>query len=132
MAQQPRQFRPPGWKPKEQRDREFDAHRGSASSRGYGAAWVAASAGHRRSEPLCRYCKAGAFGEPRIRAAQLVDHFVPHRGDQVIFWRRDLWVSSCSECHSGPKQAVERQGRAALVALARRLGLDPDLAWPPA
>lgn len=56
-----------------------------------------------------------------------MDHFYPHHGDQVLFWAQQWWVSSCKPCHDGPKQAIERKGRAALDALARRIAL-PTLA----
>jgi 5-methylcytosine-specific restriction protein A len=93
--------------------------RGAARERGYDAQWERARASHLRASPLCRYCEI----EGRIAAATLVDHLYPHRGDRAVFWRREWWVSACAACHSGWKQALERQGRAALDALARRLGV---------
>lgn len=102
----------------------YDERRGKTAERGYGSKWQKASAGHLRNNPLCRYCELGVWGEPpRVTAATLVDHFHPHRGDYVLFWVSALWVSSCGPCHSGPKQALERRGEAALDALGRRLGL---------
>jgi 5-methylcytosine-specific restriction protein A len=99
--------------PKDQRSR------GNARQRGYDAEWQRASAAHLRVDPLCRYCAL----DTRVRAATLVDHLYPHRGDRALFWLRLYWISSCSTCHSGMKQSVERQGRAALDALAARLAL---------
>lgn len=107
-------------------ERASDQRRGSASSRGYSAAWQRASKSHLRRSPLCLYCETGAFdGRPRVTAATLVDHLYPHRGDQALFWTTRLWVSACATCHDGPKQACERRGQAALDELAGRLGLDP-------
>jgi 5-methylcytosine-specific restriction protein A len=92
------------------------AVRRNSRDRGYTTEWNKASAAHLRASPICRYC-----GEP----ATLVDHLYPHRGDQTIFWNRMYWVSSCARCHSSFKQSIERKGRAALDALALRLGLQP-------
>jgi hypothetical protein len=29
----------------------------------------------------------------------LVDHVVPHRGDQVLFWESSNWQTLCRSCH---------------------------------
>lgn len=123
MPKRPPMFRPPGWRPRPVAEREYEARRKSASDRGYGHAWAKARAGHLKRSPLCRYCEVGAFGDPRIAPATLVDHFYPHGGDRDIFWASEWWVSCCADCHNGPKQALERCGRAALDALAPRLDL---------
>ncbi|MES2494624.1 MAG: hypothetical protein V4618_00790 [Pseudomonadota bacterium] len=98
--------------------REVDLRRGSASERGYDGRWAKASASYRREHPLCAYCAL----LDKVAAASLVDHLYPHRVYDGVFWERDWWVSSCGPCHSGMKQAVERQGRSALDRLAARLG----------
>jgi 5-methylcytosine-specific restriction enzyme A len=100
-------------------DQEYDRMRGSAAARLYGRRWRRASRLHLAGSPLCRYCEL----EGRVTAATVVDHLYPHKGDVTVFWATAWWVSSCKECHDGFKQAVERQGRAAIDTLARRLGL---------
>jgi hypothetical protein len=123
MPSKPQVFRPSGQRSKVERNREADARRGSAASRGYDGKWVKASKAHQRAHPLCAYCEAGAWGDPpRVTASALTDHLYPHGGDKVLFWLSRLWVSCCADCHNGPKQAAERRGRSALDALARRLG----------
>lgn len=121
MASRPRLFRATAQPTRQQQNREADQRRGSARQRGYTTAWDKASAGHVRNNPLCRYC--GLAGQ--VRPAELTDHLYPHRGDQDVFWNKRYWIASCTECHSGFKQRVERRGRAAIDALAIRLGLDP-------
>lgn len=122
MPTRPQVFRPGPARTRVERNREADARRGSAASRGYTRAWAKASKGRLRSHPLCEYCEVGAFdGRSRVVAASLTDHLYPHGGDTVLFWLNELWVSACADCHNGPKQAAERQGRAALDALARKL-----------
>lgn len=119
MGNMPARFRPPSQPTRQALNREADHRRGSARERGYTAAWDKASVGHLRNDPLCRYC---ALAE-EVTPATLTDHLYPHRGDQVLFWNRTYWVSSCKPCHDGFKQRIERQGRFALDDLAARLGL---------
>jgi len=39
--------------------------------------------------------------EPQvIRPATLVDHIIPHRGDNNLFWDEDNWQALCTECHA--------------------------------
>ncbi|WP_303698784.1 hypothetical protein [Brevundimonas naejangsanensis] len=121
MASRPRVFRATAQPTRQQQNREADRRRGSARQRGYTTAWDKASAGHVRNNPLCRYCDLAG----QVRPAELTDHLYPHRGDQDVFWNKRYWIASCAECHSGFKQRVERRGRAAIDALAIRLGLDP-------
>lgn len=122
MATRPAKFRPAHRPPPAQARREADLRRGSARERGYTAEWDRASAAHLAEHPLCEYCALGVFGLADTVSADLTDHLYPHRGDRDLFWRDEWWVSCCTTCHSGPKQALERLGLAALHALARRLG----------
>lgn len=123
MPTRPSSFRPRGWKPPALAEREADARRGSASSRGYGHDWAKASAAHRAANPLCRYCQLDGIVTP----VDLTDHLYPQQTYAGVFWVVEWWVSSCAPCHSGMKQRLERAGLAALDALARRLDL-PTLA----
>lgn len=104
-----------------ERERTYDRERGSATQRLYDSAWDRAAKAHLSVEPLCRYCDLKGY----VTAATLVDHFWPHNSDRVLFWRREFWISSCTPCHSGMKQATERAGLAAMTALASRLSLRP-------
>ncbi|MGQ2989507.1 MAG: hypothetical protein ACT6RD_03400 [Brevundimonas sp.] len=121
MVTRPRVFRPAAQQSRQQQNREADQRRGSARERGYSRAWDLASKGHVRNDPLCRYCLL--IGE--YRAATLTDHLYPHRRFEGVFWIKTYWISSCDDCHVGFKQRIERKGKAALDALAIRLGLPP-------
>lgn len=126
MPKRPAVFRPCGAPAPDQARRQADRDRGSARARGYTPEWDRASADHRAEHPLCRYCETAAFGgEPRFEPATCTDHLYPQRRYPKVFWVRAYWVSSCDDCHDGPKQIAERRGHAALDALARHLGLDP-------
>lgn len=45
--------------------------------------------------PLCAACaKVG-----RAEVAEVVDHIVPHKGDQRLFWDENNWQSLSKRCH---------------------------------
>lgn len=44
----------------------------------------------------------------RTTLANCVDHIVPHKGDQVLFWDKKNWQSSCTPCNS--KKAAAEEG----------------------
>lgn len=75
----------------------------TAAQRGYGYKWQKACEGFLRSHPLCVMCRA----EDRVTAATVVDHKIPHRGDQALLWDRGNWQSLCATHHSRDKQREE-------------------------
>lgn len=79
--------------------------RGSSTQRGYGYRWQKASKAYLAHHPLCVYCQQSR----RITAATVVDHIVPHRGDQQLFWDSSNWQSLCATCHNSRKQSEEQQ-----------------------
>jgi 5-methylcytosine-specific restriction protein A len=83
-----------GCKPKSQAN--YDKHRGKVAERGYGARWQRARLVQLQREPLCRECSK----QGKLTAASVVDHIVPHRGDQVLFWEWENWQSLCAACHN--------------------------------
>lgn len=85
------------------RRREADARRPSAQARGYTSKWQTESKAF-LANPENRDCACGCG-----RKADMVDHKVPHRGDQALFWRRSNWQPMASSpCHSSMKQRQER------------------------
>lgn len=72
-----------------------EVKRPSASSRGYGKRWQKASRAFLHAHPLCERCLA----EGRYVKATVVDHKVPHRGDQELFWDQSNWQALCKPCH---------------------------------
>ena len=84
--------------------RQYDSQRESASARGYNGRWQKARATFLARHPLCLMCHR----EGRITAATVVDHIIPHRGDQALFWDTGNWQSLCKRCHDSAKQAEER------------------------
>jgi len=69
--------------------------RGTAAARGYDARWREARRLFLQRNPLCQQClKRG-----KLTPAIVVDHIVPHRGDQHLFWDQDNWQALCKHCH---------------------------------
>jgi len=72
-----------------------DERRGTAAKRGYGSKWQKARKTHLAKNPLCVHCLAKGF----VVAATVVDHRIPHKGDQKLFWDTSNWDSCCKTCH---------------------------------
>lgn len=75
----------------------------TTAERGYGSAWQKARLRHLQDNPLCVFC----LKEKRITLATVVDHIIPHRGDQALFWDAGNWQSLCPTHHSSDKQRLE-------------------------
>ena len=56
--------------------------RANATERGYDARWRKASKLYFKANPLFKHCER----EGKITKAEVVDHIIPHRGDQNRFW----------------------------------------------
>jgi 5-methylcytosine-specific restriction enzyme A len=80
---------------KRQKQKRVDEQRGSSADRGYGGAWQKARAHYLRAHPLCVYCER----EGITKAAEVVDHITPHKGDWDLFWDSDNWQSLCKRHH---------------------------------
>lgn len=75
----------------------------NSAQRGYGYKWQKARLEFLREHPLCCMCEAQGI----VKVATVVDHRVPHRGDQRLFWDRGNWQSLCATHHSRDKQREE-------------------------
>lgn len=81
--------------------------KGSSSERGYGYAWQKARLRFLQAHPLCVMCQD--MKPPRVTAAEVVDHIIPHKGDQELFWNESNWQPLCKPHHDGEK--AEQEGR---------------------
>ena len=72
-----------------------DRLRGNATKRGYDAKWRRARRQFLQRHPLCANCLSKGILTP----ATVVDHIVPHRGDQRLFWDEQNWQPLCKACH---------------------------------
>lgn len=87
-------MQPGGWRPRD----------ATSAQRGYGYRWRQARAAYLAEHPLCVMCQA----EGLVTPATVVDHVVPHRGDQRLFWDRANWQPLCATHHSRDKQRAEQ------------------------
>lgn len=86
--------------------RKLTDRRASAHQRGYDARWRRARLAYLAAHPLCVMCRR--LG--RTTAATVVDHSVPHKGDDRLFWDQANWQSLCAPHHDRHKQSQERTG----------------------
>jgi 5-methylcytosine-specific restriction protein A len=100
--------RPAGVRSAVEVKRALDRERPSAARRGYGPRWRRARAAFLAQHPLCAACRA--LG--RVVPATVVDHVVPHRGDQRLFWDESNWAPACKPCHDAKTAREGRWGAA--------------------
>ena len=101
MPCKPPVHRPPGFRSAAEVKRALDRERPSAARRGYGPRWRRARAAFLARHPLCAACRA----QGRVVPATVVDHVVPHRGDQGAVLGRGNWAPSCKPCHDAQDRA---------------------------
>lgn len=87
----------------------------TSTERGYGYRWQQYRLGWLREHPLCgdrlneRSPEHSAcVRDGRITPAGVVDHRVPHRGDERLFWDPTNHQSLCTTCHDSIKAKAER------------------------
>ena len=73
-----------------------DRMRGGADARGYNAEWRRARKAYLQLHPLCAEC----LKEGILTPATVVDHIMPHRGDQRLFWDEQNWQPLCQAHHN--------------------------------
>ncbi len=103
MPVMPPTHRPPGARTNQDRYRADVARRGTRHEQGYTNAWGRARRQYLNAHPLCVMCARRG----KIVAANVVDHRIPHKGDQQLFWDMSNWQSLCALCHNGPKRRIE-------------------------
>lgn len=74
---------------------DADRYRGNAYERGYTKQWSCESKAFLRAHPLCAECER----QGRYAPAQVVDHIIPHRGNQRLFWDKTNWQGLCKHHH---------------------------------
>jgi 5-methylcytosine-specific restriction protein A len=93
----------------------------------YGRRWKKASRAFLVEHPLCQ-CPACQEGSVRVRAATVVDHKTPHRGDIELFWDPLNWQALAKDCHDSYKQRLEKSGRV-IGATEDGVPIDPRHHW---
>lgn len=78
--------------------------REKTASRGYGGRWQRARAHYLKRHPLCVRC----MERGDVRAASVVDHVTPHRGNQGLMWNVANWQALCKQCHDSKTAREDR------------------------
>lgn len=74
---------------------------------GYGPHWNAVAAEYKSEHPFCVGCAAiGLHTE-----ATIVDHVIPHKGDEALFWAEENFQAACRWHHLVIKPLLERMWR---------------------
>lgn len=76
--------------------------------------WQAMRQRHLAEHPLCVYC----LMQEIVEVATIVDHVIPHKGDEAMFFDPDNLQSLCKHCHDSDKR-LEEQGKTVI-----RFGVD--------
>ena len=98
--------------------------RPSARQRGYSSRWDRARQTYLGTHPHCAMCtKVG-----QTVKATVVDHIIPHRGDQALFWNTANWQPLCATHHNAAKRRQEN-GDASFGADVAGRPLDPAHPW---
>jgi 5-methylcytosine-specific restriction protein A len=69
--------------------------RETAGGRGYTSRWNNRRKAYLAKHPLCAECERNG----RIVPATVVDHIVPHRGNDSLMWDEANWQALCKPCH---------------------------------
>lgn len=83
----------------------------------YGRRWSTARRAFLAAHPQC--CMCAAAGKDAL--AEVVDHIIPHRGDESLFWQQSNWQPLCAWHHNSEKARQEISG------YSDRIGAD---GWP--
>jgi 5-methylcytosine-specific restriction endonuclease McrA len=60
--------------------------------------WVKESKQFLRLNPICYYCDD---------KATLVNHRIPHKGNETLFWQVRNWQPACKHCHDSLIKKLE-------------------------
>lgn len=88
--------------------RDVEHARGKTAARGYGNRWTRRAALFRSQHPLCGMRPGGlapvmskCHDEQRVTLGAHVDHVIPHRGNDALFWDElGNWQTLCAACHT--------------------------------
>ena len=69
---------------------DFNKQRSSPTARGYNYKWIKYRKEYLKEHPICIKCGS---------QATVIDHIIPHRGDQHLFWKHSNHQPLCKRCH---------------------------------
>ena len=72
-----------------------EQRRQNSHQRGYTRHWAKRRRVYLAEHSLCVACQSEGYTVP----ATVVDHIIPHRGNQELFDNEDNWQALCKTCH---------------------------------
>lgn len=94
-------------------------NRPSAHKRGYDGRWRQARLAFLDDNPLCIVCQSQGLLTP----ATVIDHIIPHRGNQARFWDMTNWQALCKSCHDTKTATIDRKLTTALLPTPNKGGV---------
>src|SRR5215217_1610200 len=82
------------------------------------ARWLKGRAWFLRENPLSVFCEEEGIATP----ATILDHIIPHKGNEKLFYDQENWQGLCQPHHDSFKQMLEKN--------AWRKQIDPITGWP--
>lgn len=76
-------------------EKRIEQQRSTAAKRGYDAKWRKYRKYYLCRNPLCVRCLEKSIN----KAATVVDHIIPHKGDFELFWDSNNHQALCKPCH---------------------------------
>jgi len=83
--------------------KQQDINRDTSNGRGYTYRWQKARKIFLNQHPLCAVCQSNC----QVTVASVVDHIIPHKGNQDLFWDESNWQPLCKFHHD---QKTGREG----------------------
>ena len=81
--------------------KRYERSRPNRNARGYNYRWRKERIAFLNRHPLCVEC----LKHDVVTKATEVDHIVPHKGNQELFWNSENWQALCKSCHSAKTNA---------------------------
>jgi len=92
--------------------KQRDINRDTSDARGYTYRWQKVRKLFLTQHPLCIICQS----EGVITTATIIDHIIPHKGNQDLFWDESNWQPLCKFHHdqkTGSRDHIINQSRPA-------------------
>ena len=72
----------------------------------YSRRYRGAAAKFKQDHPFCVEC----YKQGIVKPGTILDHIIPHEGDEQLFWDVNNWQHLCNDCHE-EKHKNDRWGR---------------------
>jgi 5-methylcytosine-specific restriction protein A len=74
----------------------MEKQRPDSSARGYDYEWQKFREEYLKRNPFCIEC----IKNGKLTKSKVIDHIIPHKGDERLFWDEDNMQPLCINCHN--------------------------------